>query len=106
MLNVKRHIAPQQKPRKDISQQDGPSGTITYAFGRVWKLGALPWHQNEVTDGWVGNPLVSDIVSTYMLSLCHQKVVGWGITLSCPSSKHLFRFKQVKLQQVLVPSHQ
>ena len=47
---------------------------MTYGFGHVWKLGALPWHQSEVTGKWVGNPSVSDIVSTYMLSLRRRKV--------------------------------
>lgn len=49
--------------------------SITYAFGRVWKLGILPWHQKEMSDEWVGNPSVSDAVSTYMLSLRRRKVV-------------------------------
>ncbi len=48
--------------------------SMTYAFGRVLELGALPWHQNEMTGRWVGNPSVSDTVSTFMLSLRRRKV--------------------------------
>jgi hypothetical protein len=51
--------------------------SMTYAFGRVWELGALPWHQNEMTGVWVGNPSVSSRVSTYMVSLRRRKV-EWG----------------------------
>ena len=55
--------------------------SITYAFGRVWNLGTLAWHKNEVADKWVGNPSVSDEVSAYMLSLRRRKV-GWKTALA------------------------
>ena len=47
---------------------------MTYAFGRLHGLGTLPWHQSEVTGAMVGNPSVSDTVSTYMVSLRRRKV--------------------------------
>ena len=47
---------------------------MTYAFGRLHGLGTLPWHQSEVTGAMVGNPSVSDTVSSYMVSLRRRKV--------------------------------
>ena len=47
---------------------------MTYAFGRLHGLGTLPWHLSEVTGAMVGNPSVSDTVSSYMVSLRRRKV--------------------------------
>jgi hypothetical protein len=47
---------------------------MTYAFGRLHGLGTLPWHQSETTGQMVGNPSVSDTVSSYMVSLRRRKV--------------------------------
>ena len=47
---------------------------MTYAFGRLHGLGTLPWHESEVTGAMVGNPSVSDTVSSYMVSLRRRKV--------------------------------
>lgn len=46
----------------------------TYGFGRIHHLGNAPWRQSEVTGKWVGNPSVSETVSTYMVSLRRRKV--------------------------------
>lgn len=43
--------------------------SMTYAFGQIHGLGSLPWHKNEMTGKMVGNPSVSQTVSSYMLSL-------------------------------------
>ena len=48
--------------------------SMTYAFGRIHGLGSLPWHKNETTGKMVGNPSVSQTVSSYMLSLRRRKV--------------------------------
>ena len=60
---------------------------MTYAFGRLHGLRTLPWHQSEVTGAMVGNPSVSDTVSSYMVSLRRRKVQAgetqtsaWAIT--------------------------
>ena len=63
--------------RSSFSHAQKMRASITYAFGHVWKLGTLPWHENESTGRWVGNPSVSNEVSAYMLSLRRRKV-GWG----------------------------
>ena len=46
----------------------------TYGFGRLHHLGIAPWRQSEVTGKWIGNPSVSETVSTYMISLRRRKV--------------------------------
>ena len=47
---------------------------MTYAFGRLHGLGTLPWHQSEIMGTMVGNPSISDTVSSYMVSLRRRKV--------------------------------
>ncbi|KAK6988966.1 hypothetical protein R3P38DRAFT_3331733 [Favolaschia claudopus] len=47
---------------------------MTYAFGRLYGLGSLPWHESESTGRMVGNPSVSETVATYMTSLRRRKV--------------------------------
>lgn len=47
---------------------------MTYAFGRLHGLGSLPWHPSETTDKMLGNPSVSNVVSSYMVSLRRRKV--------------------------------
>ena len=48
--------------------------SMTYVFGRLLKLGSLAFHYNEASASWIGNPSVSEAVSTYMLSLRRRKV--------------------------------
>jgi hypothetical protein len=46
----------------------------TYGFGRIYGLGNVPWRKSEVNSNWIGNPSVSEVVSTYMISLRRRKV--------------------------------
>ncbi|KAJ3751803.1 DNA breaking-rejoining enzyme [Lentinula raphanica] len=46
----------------------------TYGFGRVHGLGMEAWHRSEISGKMLGNPSVSETVSTYMLSLRRRKV--------------------------------
>jgi len=78
-INLDGTQKPYGQERSSYSYAQKMRASMTYAFGRVWKLSALSWHQSEVTGRWVGNPSVSDLVSTYMLSLRRRKV-GWSIT--------------------------
>ncbi|KAJ3833043.1 hypothetical protein F5878DRAFT_496253, partial [Lentinula raphanica] len=39
----------------------------TYGFGRVHGLGMEAWHRSEISGKMLGNPSVSETVSTYML---------------------------------------
>ncbi|EKM82403.1 hypothetical protein AGABI1DRAFT_35038 [Agaricus bisporus var. burnettii JB137-S8] len=47
---------------------------MTFAFGRLHQLGNTPWHLNAGNGKMEGNPSVSSIISTYMLSLRRRKV--------------------------------
>jgi hypothetical protein len=47
---------------------------MTYAFGRLHGLGSTPWHESESAGRMVGNPSVSNIVSSYMVGLRRRKV--------------------------------
>ena len=42
---------PYGQERSSYSYAQKMQASMTYAFGCVWKLGVLPWHQNETT-GW------------------------------------------------------
>ncbi|KAJ4486411.1 hypothetical protein C8R41DRAFT_434254 [Lentinula lateritia] len=45
----------------------------TFGFGKMHGLGMQAWHQSEITGKMLGNPSVSETVSTYMLSLRRRK---------------------------------
>jgi hypothetical protein len=47
---------------------------MTYAFGRLHGLGSTPWHESESAGRMVGNPSMSNIVSSYMVGLHRRKV--------------------------------
>jgi hypothetical protein len=80
-VNLDGSLKPLGQERSSYSHAQKMRASMTYAFGRVLKLGALSWHQSEGTGRWIGNPSVSDVVSTYMLSLRRRKV-GFGCTRS------------------------
>lgn len=69
---------------------------MTYAFGRIHGLGNLPWHQTEVSGQakMVGNPSVSDTVSSYMVSLRRQKVSIY-LPISGPVLYSIMEYVQV-----------
>ncbi|KAF8239232.1 hypothetical protein L208DRAFT_1238763 [Tricholoma matsutake] len=56
--------------------------SMTYIFSCIYGLRSLPWHKNETTRKMVGNPSVSQTISSYMLSLRHQKVQSGETTMS------------------------
>ncbi|KAJ3978255.1 hypothetical protein F5890DRAFT_1390260, partial [Lentinula detonsa] len=39
----------------------------TFGFGRIHSLGMQAWHQSEISGQMLGNPSVSETVSSYML---------------------------------------
>ncbi|KAJ3726483.1 DNA breaking-rejoining enzyme [Lentinula guzmanii] len=45
----------------------------TFGFGRIHSLGMQAWHQSEISGQMLGNPSVSETVSSYMLSLRRRK---------------------------------
>ena len=58
----------------------------TYLYACLLQLGSVRWHKSELTGKMVGNPSISEVVSTYMLSLRRRKV-----RLSLQNS-HVFPF--------------
>ena len=60
---------PSSMIRMSYSHAQKMRAAMTYAFGCICGLGTLPWHKSEVTGQMVGNPSVSDTVSSYMVSL-------------------------------------
>ncbi|KAJ7593475.1 hypothetical protein C8J56DRAFT_756859, partial [Mycena floridula] len=77
-FNLKGEPKPHTEVRDTYTHAQKIRAACTYGFGRVHGLGNVPWHQSEVTVKWVGNPSVSETVSTYMVSLRHRKVVRAG----------------------------
>ncbi|KAF8214513.1 hypothetical protein K438DRAFT_1562454, partial [Mycena galopus ATCC 62051] len=53
---------------------------MTYTFGRLHNLGSIPWQDNP--EGVIGNPSVSAIVSSYMVSLRRRKVQAGETAIS------------------------
>ncbi|KAF9016828.1 hypothetical protein BDP27DRAFT_1280690, partial [Rhodocollybia butyracea] len=54
----------------------------TFGFGRVHGLGMLAWHRSEVSGKMLGNPSVSETLTSYMLSLRCRKTLKGEISLS------------------------
>ena len=73
---------------------------MTYAFGRLYGLGTLPWHQSEVTGAMVGNPSVSDTVSSYMVSLRRRKVRAGETQTSARAITEVFFQLQVVVDTI------
>ena len=66
---------PSTQVRDSYSYAQKMRASMTYAFGRIHGLGSLPWHESESTPGhMVGNPSVSNTVSSFMISLRRRKV--------------------------------
>ncbi|KAJ7830225.1 hypothetical protein B0H14DRAFT_2366006, partial [Mycena olivaceomarginata] len=65
---------PSTQVRDSYNHAQKMRAAMTYAFGRLFGLGSLPWHQSESTGKMVGNPSVSETVATYMTSLRRRKV--------------------------------
>ena len=47
--------------------------SMTYAFGRILRRGSMNWQWSESKNKMIGNPSISETVSTYMLSLRRRK---------------------------------
>lgn len=60
--------------RDTYSHAQKMRASMTYAFGRLCGIGPIPWHKSEITGEMVGNPSVSNIVSSFMVSLRRRKV--------------------------------
>ncbi|KAJ7082705.1 hypothetical protein B0H15DRAFT_785580 [Mycena belliarum] len=73
-LNFDGTLKPTSQVRDSYNHAQKMRAAMTYAFGRLFGLGSLPWHTSEVSQKMVGNPSVSETVATYMTSLRRRKV--------------------------------
>ncbi|KAJ7755953.1 hypothetical protein B0H16DRAFT_1266184, partial [Mycena metata] len=56
---------------------------MSYAFGRLQRIGLVPWQEPRTASGHpTGNPSVSEIVSSYMVSLRRRKVQAGETSVS------------------------
>jgi hypothetical protein len=47
---------------------------MTYAFGRLHGRGSAQWQPSGIKGKMLGNPSISEVVSSYMVSLRRRKV--------------------------------
>ncbi|KAG6884566.1 hypothetical protein C0992_006083 [Termitomyces sp. T32_za158] len=73
-INLDGSKKPQDEVRGSYSHAQKMRAAMTYGFGRLEGLGSLPWHRSEVSGKMLGNPSVSNLVSSYMVSLRRRKV--------------------------------
>ncbi|KAH7871393.1 uncharacterized protein C8R40DRAFT_1054560, partial [Lentinula edodes] len=64
---------PTTRERSTYTHAQKMRAAATFGFGRVHGLGMQAWHRSEVSGKTLGNPSVSETVSTYMLSLRRRK---------------------------------
>ncbi|KAJ3727517.1 hypothetical protein C8R42DRAFT_754999 [Lentinula raphanica] len=62
------------KERSTYTTAQKMRAAATFGFGRMCGLGNLAWHRSEFSGQMLGNPSVSETVSSYMLSLRRRKV--------------------------------
>jgi hypothetical protein len=75
-LNLDGTRRPSNEVRATYGTAQKMRASMTYAFGRIYGLGSMHWHDagGSVNGNPVGNPSVSEMVSRYMLSLHRRKV--------------------------------
>ncbi|KAJ3822043.1 DNA breaking-rejoining enzyme [Lentinula raphanica] len=61
------------KERSTYTTAQKMRAAATFGFGRMCGLGNLAWHRSEFSGKMLGNPSVSETVSSYMLSLRRRK---------------------------------
>ncbi|KAJ3911753.1 hypothetical protein F5877DRAFT_54937 [Lentinula edodes] len=64
---------PTTRERSTYTHAQKMRAAATFGFGRVHGLGMQAWHHSEISGKTLGNPSVSETVSTYMLSLHRRK---------------------------------
>ncbi|KAJ3846877.1 hypothetical protein EV368DRAFT_88402 [Lentinula lateritia] len=65
-------IAPSME-RSTYAHAQKMRAAATFGFGQIHGLGMQAWHQSEMSGKMLGNPSVSETVSSYMLSLWRRK---------------------------------
>ncbi|KAJ3851060.1 hypothetical protein EV368DRAFT_83926 [Lentinula lateritia] len=63
------------KERSTFTHAQKMRAAATFGFGRIHGLGMLAWHRSEYTGKMLGNPSVSETLTSYMLSLRRRKTL-------------------------------
>ncbi|KAJ3768186.1 DNA breaking-rejoining enzyme, partial [Lentinula raphanica] len=72
-VNLDGNPIPAGTERSTYTHAQKMRAAATFGFGRIHGLGMQAWHVSELTGQMLGNPSVSETVSTYMLSLRRRK---------------------------------
>ncbi|KAJ3803644.1 hypothetical protein F5876DRAFT_54272, partial [Lentinula aff. lateritia] len=75
-LNLDGSIKDPKEIRNGYTHAQKIRAAFTYGFNRIAGLGLATWEHSEVTGQMKGNPSVSSLVSSYMVSLRRRKVQG------------------------------
>ncbi|KAJ4472416.1 hypothetical protein C8R41DRAFT_776313, partial [Lentinula lateritia] len=70
------------KERSTFTYAQKMRAAATFGFGRIHGLGMLAWHRSEYTGKMLGNPSVSETLTSYMLSLRRRKTLIGETTTS------------------------
>ncbi|KAJ3904865.1 hypothetical protein F5879DRAFT_800814, partial [Lentinula edodes] len=70
------------KERSTFTHAQKMRAAATFGFGRIHGLGMLAWHRSEYTGKMLGNPSVSETLTSYMLSLRRRKTFVGETTTS------------------------
>ncbi|KAJ3861115.1 DNA breaking-rejoining enzyme [Lentinula novae-zelandiae] len=70
---IKLDGTPVLEERSTYTHAQKMRAAATFGFGKIHGLGMQAWHQSEISGKMLGNPSVSETVSTYMLSLRRRK---------------------------------
>ncbi|KAJ3925352.1 MAG: hypothetical protein NXY57DRAFT_907198, partial [Lentinula lateritia] len=75
-INLDGSIKNPNEVRNGYTHAQKIRAAFTYGFNRIAGLGLATWERSEVTGQMKGNPSVSSLVSSYMVSLRRRKVQG------------------------------
>ncbi|KAJ3892984.1 hypothetical protein GG344DRAFT_44188, partial [Lentinula edodes] len=75
-INLDGSIKDPKEIRNGYTHAQKIRAAFTYGFNRIAGLGLATWERSEVTGQMKGNPSVSSLVSSYMVSLRRRKVQG------------------------------
>ncbi|KAJ4484558.1 hypothetical protein C8R41DRAFT_921661 [Lentinula lateritia] len=70
------------KERSTFTHAQKMRAAATFGFGQIHGLGMLAWHRSEYTGKMLGNPSVSETLTSYMLSLRQRKTFVGETTTS------------------------
>ncbi|KAJ3911705.1 hypothetical protein F5877DRAFT_22872, partial [Lentinula edodes] len=65
-INLDGSSIPASVEKSTYTHAQKMQAAATFGFGRIHGLGMQAWHSSEITGKMLGNPSVSEIVSTYM----------------------------------------